>query len=113
MIRVLGAAATGVALRLRAIEPKHSRRTYASGRRFSGGAKQNSPLLRRVVEGKPRQGCVSCIFKLLERHAPSVHRRRAERSVRLGRCEGALNVEVLLEHSSSFPSERLSRCQQE
>jgi hypothetical protein len=113
MIRVLGAAASGVALLLRAIEPKHSRRTYASGRRFSGGAKQNSPLLRRVVERKPRQGCVSCIFKLLERLAPSVHRRRAERSVRLGRCEGALNVEVLLEHSSSFPSERLSRCQQE
>jgi hypothetical protein len=82
---------------------KHSRRNYAYALRFSGGAKQNSLWGRHVVEQKARRDCVSCIFKLLERLEPSVHRRSAERSVRLGRCEVALDVEGVARALIGFP----------
>jgi hypothetical protein len=106
MTRVLGAAATGVVLRLRAIEifcQNILGATTRLGAVFRAPPNRIHHLLRRVIERKPRQGCVSCIFKLLERLAPSVHRRCAERSVRLGRCEVALNVEGVAGALIEFP----------
>jgi hypothetical protein len=52
---------------------------------------------------KARRACVSCIFKLLERLAPSIHRRCGERSVRLGGCEVALDVEGVAGALIGFP----------
>ncbi len=105
MIRVLGTAANGMAPRLQPSKSwaKHSRRNYAYSRRFSGDANQNSPWRRHVGERKARRSCVSCIFQLLERLAPSVHRRCAECSVRLGRCEVALNIEGVAGALIGFP----------
>jgi hypothetical protein len=77
MTRVLGAAANGVALRLRAIEIFGQ--TFSAQLRicasFFGWRQTEFTMGRHVVEQKARRDCVSCIFKLLERLAPSVHRR--------------------------------------